>query len=279
MKRKFSRVNMMVAAVALAVASFFLRLGQVAAAFDENGMVTGKGVVFFSLFSVAVTALFALYSYTLKKRKSYRAIAGQDLPVLAVSVGATMLMIGASAALLLRPTQAADRVVAIGGMMTGVCWGATAAGRYLGKKVHLSLFMIPAVYYVVVLVLRFRFWTRDPIIIDYCYDLFALISLMCASFHLGGFCMDEGHRRLTTFFNLCSVFFSAAALVQANKADALSYVAAILWMMSNLWLLLRPSREKAAVVLAELPDEEPEEAEEIEEDEEDEENEEMSDLP
>ncbi len=279
MKRKFTRVNMMLAAVLLAVAGFFLRLGQVSAAFDENGMVTGKGIVFFSLFTIVVVALYALYSFSLKKRKKYSAIAGQDLPVLAVSVAATVLMIGASAALLLRPAQAVDRVVAIGGMLTALCWGAAAAARYLGKKIHLGLFMVPSFYYVVVLVLRFRFWTRDPIIIDYCYDLFALICLMCANFHLGGFCMDEGHRRLTTFFTLCGIFFSAAALVQAGKAEGLAYGAAILWLLANLWLLLRPSRQRIEEP-AEIAEEAPAEAdEEAEEPEEQPEETEMSDMP
>ena len=277
MKLKLTRVNVMLAVVVLALAGFFLRLAQMAMAFDDAGRVTGKGVVFFSLFSIAVTVLFALYSLTLKRRKGISAIAGQDLPVLAVSAAATVLMLGGSAALLIRPlptADATDRIIAIGGILTALCWGAVAAMRYLDKKLHAGLFMVPALYYVVALVLRFRFWTRDPIIIDYCYDLFALISLMCANFHLGGFCMEEGQRRLTAFYTLCGIFFSAAALVQSGKAAGLTYAAAILWLLANLWLLLRPSRQRSAPFTAAVEvTEEP--AEEAETDE----TEETGDLP
>lgn len=246
----------MAAAAALAVIAFLLRTAQLAAAFDEAGKATGKGIWFFSVVTVLAVAVFALYSRSLKGRKKYPAIAGQGLTELLLGAAAALVMIVAGIVLLLHPAMQGDQLVAAGSILTGICWGLTAVGRYMGKKVHVLLFMVPAAFYVVELVCRFRFWTRDPIIIDYCYDLFALISIMCATFHLGGFCLETGARRLTVFFSLCGVFFSAAAMVKTTAANALGYGAAILWLLANLWLLLRTSRKRE-----EEPAEETEEVE------------------
>ena len=244
MKIKLNRLQTMAAAVGSALAAFLLRLNQLSRAFDDAGMTTGKGVVFFSLVTVLAVAAFAFYSFTLKGRKKYKTIMGQGLTELVLGAAAAFLMITAGGMLLLDQTLQGDKLVAVGSILVGACWGITAAGRYLGKKVHCLLFMIPAAFYVVELVCRFRLWTRDPIIIDYCYELFALISIMCAVFHLGGFCFEQGSRRMTVFFSLCGVFFGAAALAKNTTAAALGYGAAILWLLANLWLLLRPSRRK-----------------------------------
>lgn len=271
MKQKFTRINMIVAAVILALAAFFLRLSQLSFAFDENGMATGKGIVFFSVITVLVVVAFALYSRSLKGRKKYSAIAGTGLVEMALGAAAAFLMIVAGIVLFLNPVQQGDKLVAVGSILAGICWGVTTAGRFFGKKISPLLFMIPAAFYVVDLVCRFRFWTRDPIIIDYCYDLFALISIMCATFHLGGFCFDKGARRLTVFFCLCGIFFSAAAMVKASAASVYGYMAAILWLFANLWLLLRSSRKREEVEetveesIEEPVEEESEEAEETEE--------------
>ena len=244
MEQKISRIPAMAATAILAVAAFALRAGQMAAAFDAEGIRTGKGVVFFSLVTVAVTVLFALYSRNLKGRKKYAAMTDRSLPVLAVGGLAALLMVLSGAMLLLRPGQQGEQLIALGSVLTGLCWAATAMSRYMGKKVHAALFLLPAVFYVAALVFRFRFWTRDPVILDYCYDLGALICVMCAVFHLGSFSFEKGERRRAVFFSMSGVFFCAAALAGASAAQALGYLAAIVWLMDNLWLLLRPVRQK-----------------------------------
>ena len=78
-------------------------------------------------------------------------------------------------------------------------------------------------------------------ILDYCFDLLVLICIMCATFHLGGFCFDKGRRRATVFFCFCGIFFSAAALADGDRAI---HAAAILWLLTNLHPLLRPVRKR-----------------------------------
>lgn len=244
MEQRISRIPAMALTVLLAAAACLLRANQLAVAFDPNGIMTGKGVALFTCITVIVVLLFGLYSRGLKGRKKYNAMASRSLPLMAAGCTAALLMMASGLVILVQPVQPGDKLLAVGSVLTGLCWAATAVFRGKGKKVHVGLFLLPAAFYVVDLVCRFRFWTRDPVILDYCYDLLALICVMCAVFHLGSFCFDKGTRRSAVFFSLCGVFFCAAALVGGSAASILGYGAAMIWLMTNLWLLLRPKAEK-----------------------------------
>lgn len=244
MEEKLTRTTVMAALAGSAAVAFGLRLHQLHTAFDVVGTRPGAGFSLFTVVTILAVLAFGAYARILRGRKKYNAVSGGSLPVLIASGAAAVLLAVGSILLAVKYQQEGDLLIAAFGFLTAVCWGGTAAGRYVGKKVPTALLLLPAVYYVISLVCQFRFWTRDPVILDYCYDLFALISTMCAVFHLSGYCFDEGRRRMTVFFSLCGVFFSAAALAGADWSTALTYLAAILWLGGNLWLLLRPGRKR-----------------------------------
>lgn len=245
MEQKMCRLPVMIATAALAVAGFFLRQHQLKTAFDAIGVIPGAGRTF-SWITVAVVVLFAVYTWFLRSRKKYAAISSRWMPLFVVSCAAAALLLLGSILQLGAPVQKSALVIAAGGIVTAVCWVMTALSRYQAKAAHGALFLLPAVFYVVDLVLRFRLWTRDPVILDYCYDLLALICTMCALFHLGGFCFDQGRRRSAVFFTMGGVFFNVVAMAGAPAAEALSYLAATLWLLVNLWLLLRPVSRRTA---------------------------------
>lgn len=244
MEQKLSRVPVMVMTVLLAIAAYCLRLNQLKTAFDSIGVITGEGRLFVWI-TLLVVVLFAVYSWFLRGRKKYGAVSSRFLPLMIVSCAAALLLALGSILMLFSAAQTMDLVLAVGGILVAACWVGIAVSRYQAKRAHVALFLVPAVFYVVDLVCQFRLWTRDPVILDYCYDLGALICTMCALFHLGGYCFDKGGRRITTFFCLCGVFFNAAALAGASAADAMGYGAAICWLLADLWLLLRPGAKRA----------------------------------
>lgn len=243
MEQKLRRLPVMIVTVILAVAAFFLRRNQLKTAFDEIGVIPGSGRAII-WFAVAVVILFAVYAYFLRGRKKYSAISSRWMPLLAGSCAAAALLLVGSILRLGAPMEKLALVIAVGGVVTAVCWVGTALSRYQAKPAHGALFLLPAVFYVVDLVLQFRLWTRDPVILDYCFDLLALICTMCALFHLGGYSFDQGRRRITVFFTLSGVFFNAAAMAGAPAAEFLGYLAAALWLLVNLWLLLRPASQR-----------------------------------
>ena len=242
MEQKLGRVPAMAATAVLAAAAFFLRLNQLNKAFDESGMLTGKGVWLFSVVTILALVLAALYSRTLRGRKKFAAITGTAAPLLILGCAAALLMAVGSLMLLFSPKQQGDVLVALGGLLTALCWIASAMSRFNGKQPHVVLYLLPVVFYVVNLVCQFRFWSRDPVILDYCYELGALICILFAVFHLCGFCFDKGSRRAAVFFSIGGIFFAAASVAKASVVDLTTYLAAILWLGSHLWLLLRPKQ-------------------------------------
>lgn len=271
MERKISRDPAVAITAILAILAYVLRANQLAVAFDSAGIMTGKGVALFTWITVAVVVLFAIFSRSLRGRKKYASLASPSMPIMVAGCVAGFFMLVSGVIFLAAFKQQGDRLIGAGSILTGLCWAGTAWFRYNGKRVHTGLFLLPAAFFVVELICRFRFWTRDPVILDYCYDLFALICVMCAIFHLGSFSFDKGDRRLTVFFSMSGVFFCAAAMAGASWAVALGYAGTIVWLLANLWLLLRPVKQKRAEEtedVFEFPEdieEVPEEAEEPEE--------------
>lgn len=245
MEQKLGRVPVMILTAAAAAAAYALRLHQLHTAFDASGLaVAGAGNCFFTYFTVAMVLLFAVYAFYLRKRRKYAACCSRSAGVLAVSLAGALGLVLSSAAMLLSPEAKSDSVVAVGGLLTAACWTAIAVARFQGRKPAAGFPLFPVVFFGVILVLRFRSWNRDPSILDYCYELLALISLMCAAYHQCGFYFDRGQRRAAVFFCLCSLFFSAAALAGARPRELALFGGAMLWTAASLWQLLRPARKR-----------------------------------
>lgn len=228
-----------------AAAAYWLRLRQLRTIYDETGrIVAGAGWSFFTVFTIAMVLLYAAYAWFLRPRKKSGALVGRTLSVLLGGCGAALLMVLGSGAMLLAPEQGTDRILAVGGFVTAACWLWTALVRYRGGKPQVWLFLVPVLFFALRLVINFRFWSRDPAILDYCYALFAHISITCALLHMGSFCFDKGGRRVTVFFCLCGVFFGAASMAGARPRELCVMGGVVLWLLTNLWLLLRPGKRR-----------------------------------
>lgn len=245
MERKLSRIPVMVLTAILAVLAFCLRNNQLKTAFDAIGVIPGSGSLLIWI-ALLVIVLFAAYSFFLRGRKKYAAISSRHLPLMILTCAAALLLAVGSILFLKSGASKADVVLAVGGVLVAACWIGAGFSRFQAKRAPVVLFLIPAVFYLVELVLKFRLWTQDPVILDYCYDLGALICTMCSLFHLTGYCFDKGSRRLSVFFSLSAVFFNAAAMAGSAASEWMGCLAVILWLLVNLWLLLRPGVSRPA---------------------------------
>lgn len=246
MEQKLGRTPALILAVLSAAAAYGLRLRQLHTAYDEAGQIlSGAGRGFFTFFTIFMVAVFGVYAWFLRPRKKYAALAGRGLPVMLCGSAAALCMLLGSAAMLVAPEWGTDRVLALGGFLTAACWLWTAMARYSGKKILVWLFLVPVLFFALRLVINFRFWSRDPAILDYCYELFAHISVTCALLQLGSFCFNKGGRRAAVFFSLCGVFFGAASMAGGRPRQLLVMGGAVLWLLTNLWLLLRPGRKRS----------------------------------
>lgn len=231
MEKKLGRIPVTTLTVAMAVVVYILRHVQLQTQLDEAGKIVagaGKGPLTWICLICAVLA--AVYSFLLKKK---------DTPVgkspvstvLTLAAAFLMAMGGAS-------TLQQNMILGMGSLVSAVCWVIIALQRQQDTEPSAVLFMVPALFYAVELIVRFRDWSRDPLILDYCFELFASLSVMCATYHLGGFSLGVGKRRLTVFYCLCGVIFSATAMAGVGVVSHLATGGAALWLLSNLWLLL-----------------------------------------
>lgn len=108
------------------------------------------------------------------------------------------------------------------GIAAAVCIVVYACRCLCGAPPSALLYMCASLYLVVRLIVRFQAWNTDPSIHDYCYALLAAICTMLAAFHFAGFCLNCGKRRMTLFWQVCSVHFCCIALADAVCAGDLS---------------------------------------------------------
>ena len=239
MERKISRPVALAGTALLAVAAYWLRLNQLSTAYDASGqIVAGAGNSFFTYFTLAVVAALAVYGLCLTTDGSAKAITGTPLAAVPTCLAA-LALVGGSAAAFLHPSREMDQLLAVLGLAAAFSWLFQAAADFRGASPHPAAFFLPVIYGGVRLVRDFRLWSRDPVILDYCYSLLALIFTMCALLELGGFAFSRGRRRLCAFFCLGAVFFSAAALSGAAIRDAAVTVAALVYLLGRAAVLLR----------------------------------------
>ena len=196
-----------------------------------------------ALLSVLVCALAAVTARGLKPRPRYAPNNRPSTAMLAELLAALLLL--AAAIVQFAGSRSLFRwpacIAAIGGAL---CLGGFTLRSlrrtipspylYMGLTVSLICRLIP----------EFRAWSIDPHLSDYCFRLFAMIAVMCTSFHLGGFALEKGKRRTTVFFCIAGIFFCAVSLADGGWAGVLSYLAYLLFLCAVLWSVMAPSRRR-----------------------------------
>ncbi len=234
-------------AVVGALAGFILRRWQLQSAFDQSGRAVAghpAGITLGLVCALSVLAL-AVLCLRLPKRSGYEESFSSGKLELAVSALAALLLIFGSALSLMSESGLWMRIVYTLGILGGLCIAVTAAQRFRGVVPSLALHVLPCIFLAVRLVFTFKRWSVDPVVQDYCYDLFAAISAMLAVYHLGGFCLNRGQRRLNCFWCLCGLLFAAISLAGGDWATRLLGGGAGFWCAINGWQLLEEDGREA----------------------------------
>lgn len=245
MEQKQKRGLLLGLTALLALGAFFLRQAQLRTAYDESGMIRpGAGLGIFTWYTIGAVLLLAALAFFLAKRQDYGAIASRSpLTAIVICLAAFGTVIG-SIMQYLSPEKSVDTILALLSLFSGVCWLMMALGGLQGKRLHPLFYFLPVIAYGARLALDFRSLSSDPVILDYCYDLLALIFTMCALLELGAFAFDRGRRRRTVFFALGGVFFCAAALADASLTEAASTGGALLYLFAEAAVLLKPVKKQ-----------------------------------
>lgn len=142
-----------------------------------------------------------------------------------------------------------DPIMCLLGLFSGICLFVTAWMRSHGKATYPPLELVPDIYLVVKLILNFKGWSTDPIILDYCIMLFAMIFVVLGFYYSTGFLFDQGRPRLTLLFTLCACLFSAVAIVEGvfdgSAATIVEYLGFIAWLLPVACAVSAPSAPDA----------------------------------
>ncbi len=259
---------MLIAALALACAGFVLRRLMLAHGFDEHGLpLSGSGLtIALCILAGMAVLLLGLACGALPKREAFaRAFPPGRAAFCVSALSAALLLAGSAADVFsaVRTVGGAMPAVLLGflGILGAMCVFLSAAGRLKGAKPMTVLYLIPFFFLVVRLIVDFKSrWSSDPVILDYCFNLFAMLAAMSASYHLAGYCFDRGRRARTTFWCLTAVVFCGISIADGGLSDCLTYDGLALWFLTNAALLLgpgapaRPAEEAASAEPAEAPD-------------------------
>jgi len=123
--------------------------------------------------------------------------------------------------------------------------GLTLAGiaRLRGSRPFVGCHGIFCLFFALYLVGRYRVWISDPQLLDYSFCLCACVALMLHAYHRTAFDAGSGHRRMTRFTGLLSVYLCCAAL--ASGENRLLYLCCGAWALTNLHPMLPVKRRRA----------------------------------
>ena len=231
MEKRNEKISVMGITAAGAVVVYLLRHIQMQTQLDATGRImAGAGRGPLTWICLSLTLLVGAYAFLLSAKDSMK---NASVPAMVATLVAAFLMTLGSAA-----SVRSDLPMALCGVGTAVCWVVIALWRQQDKMPASILFMLPALFGAVQLIVRFRDWSRDPLLMDYCFELLASICVMCATFHLGGFGLGRCRRRTCIFFCMSGVLFCAVAMAGRGVLSVLSSLGSAIWLLANLWLIL-----------------------------------------
>lgn len=248
MKQGTSKALILIVMLASTIAAMVLRQMQLIRVFDADGLPISGSPITYALAAICVATLAALLLLLRRTppRQEYYCSIFLTLPgmiltllaALAVGVG-SLIQFGDSIALTPALTSEAESIhwshliLPIGGILTALCILLTVNRMANMRRPLLALYLVPFAFIVVYLVLEFKNqWSADPIILDYCFYLFALICTMYALYYVMGFCFDRGRRRHAIFWCLAGFFFCLVSVLGSDASRFTFYGGLGLWMLS-----------------------------------------------
>lgn len=212
-----------------AVLAAILRWVQLSNDIKSNGAVLPGRYLYLviAVLSVAVLAALAVLIRPLRRQTRWEEIfSGGKLPNILHIASAVCFVIGGvmlyyaslpktedEALALTQLQKTINLLIPLLGAACAVTLVAFARKCLRHEKPSPLLYMIVSIYLVVRLIVNFQKWSTDPSLNDFVYHLFAAISCMLAAFQLAGFSFGKGKRRITLFWSLCAVYFSAISIV------------------------------------------------------------------
>ena len=220
-----------------------MRLALYETGFDGRGLlVTGHwaNIGICVLTAIVIPVLFILCR-TLSGSTSYRA-AYPASPVSALGAalaGFAILFTGIREFSLLTRI---DLIASLLAVAAGVSLLVLTVFRFLGKKPTPLLHALVCLFFAIRMVQRYRFWSADPQLQDYCFCLGSYVALMLASYQHAAFDAGMGNHKHLWFYSLTATFLCCLSV--KGVADTWLLLCFGIWAFTNLTRQVPQRRRK-----------------------------------
>lgn len=218
----------------------FIRSNELQNAYDLNGLhISGYTLTYvligLSILFVLLAAVFSRLALKPRENSSYEAVFSGHFPVdllagfclVASAVIGMYVQINSELVVM-------QFILQMLAFISGVCIIAISV-RCKSGKIEAStgiLALLPVFFTCLWMILTYRDWGRDPVLLDYVYGLLALVFATVGIFHAAGFKFKEPRYRLTMFFNLVGAYFSIITLADTHTLSVfLAYLFCALYCL------------------------------------------------
>lgn len=237
-------------AVAGGVGGFFLRRWELAAAFDDSGLAilwTPASILLIALTVILALAFLLLGRGKQNELKTYGDAfsASGNWGYLAVAaVAAAHLLVAGVFGWKAELDSGAPRLLRL--LLYGMCLVsfvcvliiALSNFRATGRKYSLAL-LLPAYTGCLWLVTAYQQRASDPVVLDYVYELFAIVCTLLAFYFAAGFSFGRGRVWLCALFCLLSVYFGIVTLADGHdQSTRLLLLFSVLYQLATVAVLL-----------------------------------------
>lgn len=231
MIRNFGSRKLPVLMFFLGIAALMMRKRLYAVAVDVKGLLIQNHPLEMALFVLTGMALLVAGLAAWKRAGCEEQVSGNlpgALGNLAAGVGifvtvyAGVLMMGGYL----------ETVWWILGLAAPVCLLLAGLAKALGKRPFFLLHVVPCLFLLVHIVIRYQLWSGDPQMQDYIFSLLGAMALMFFGFYTAAMEADCGSPRLRLGMGLAAVYLCMAELARSSCPGL--YLGGILWVLTDL---------------------------------------------
>ena len=218
------------------LAGYVLRRRELTSGFDAAGLnIPSLDAKLLVALSLAVAVLALVYALRQKAQPAWDKTFPKNPALALLRMISAAFLVGGSVITLSEASGRFALIVAALGVAAGACQLANDALYFQGKRPQPYGELVPAFYLICLLIYHFRGWSIDPVVLDYCFRLFALIGSLAGVFALGGYAFDRGRRGSTCLFCALGAYFCILSLADGGTAQMLIFAACALRLLIGLF--------------------------------------------
>lgn len=238
-------------AVISGIGGFFLRRWELSTAFDSSGLATPWTPA--SVMLIVLSIVLALVvAFLCRKQKNELKTYGDAffapgnwcyLAVIAFASACLLVasLVGFRREMTLFPRNILRMLLWVLCIVAFFCVLSIALSNFrsISRKYNVTL-LIPAYAFCLWLVSAYQKHAANPVVLDYVYELFAIICTLLGLYFAAAFSFAKAKVWRCAFFSLMGIYFSIVTLADNhNRATQLLYLFAILYQLATVAVLLK----------------------------------------